>query len=213
MAQHRGSKGRFAVGGIVVGSPLVQGAVAQDAESATFDGSPLNGVVQPGDTFTVAGDAQEYTVVTGGAVAGDEVAVTFTPGVVEAAGWADNAAVTFASNSMGQVRNWEARLQRPFIEGTVLESEAEVGSLDTPACSGRARVILDYDDPKQKSVVDQVVSNADPTALSFALQVASGKFIYVDALVPDVRIQAERGAFVEADVDWRGQGNAAVSWT
>jgi len=124
MAKYRGSQGNAVFGGVLVGSPLVQGAVAQGASAATFDGSPLTGTILPGDKFTVAGDVTEYTIVTGGEVASNQLAVTFGPTVQDAGGWADNAAVSFVSNSVANVREWEATPSRPIIEATVMTDTA-----------------------------------------------------------------------------------------
>lgn len=212
MSRYRGSKGRFAVGGVIVGTPLVQGAVAQGAGAATFDATSLTGVVQPGDTFTVAGDPQTYTIVTGGVIASNEVAVTFTPTVQVVGGWADNALVTPAVNSMGHVKEWEATLARPWMDGTCMGDEAQTGDLDIPMSEGRAMVLLDYADTKQAAVVDQARENADSAALALALVVATGKFLYVDALMSSIRVRSERGNYVEAEVQWRGQGVAALGW-
>jgi len=215
MAKYRGIKGKAVLGGVVVGTPLVQGAVAQSATSATIDGAGFNGVVRPGDTFTVAGDAQVYTVQTGGVV-GDptpnQVAVTFTPGVVPGGGWADNSAVTFASNSVAQVKDWQATVSRPVLEVTTMGDEARSITLDTPDWKGRIMALLDYGDAKQQAFIDAVNTNDDPTALAVALVAADGKLFWGDLLPLNARIRAQRGALFEVEFDFQGEGALTPNW-
>lgn len=82
--------------GTLTGSPLINGAVAADATTMSIDAGALTGTVVEGDIFTVAGDTQQYVVVTGGTAAANALAgITFQPPCV--AGFADNAAVTFVA--------------------------------------------------------------------------------------------------------------------
>lgn len=212
MSKYRGSQGNAVFGGILVGSPLVQGAVAQGATSATFDGVSLTGTVLPGDKFTVAGDAQEYEIVTGGEVSGNQIAVTFTPSVQEAAGWADNAAVTFVSNSVANVREWEATPSRPIIEATVMTDEAERRDLDVPKWSGRAVVFLDYGDAKQKAFIDQVTSNDPVSPISVTLVVAEAKNLWGTLVPANAGVTQRRGAYFEVTFDFEGEGVLNPDW-
>lgn len=208
----RGSTGDAILGGKLIGSPLVQGAVAQSATSATFDAASLTGTLLAGDTFTVAGDAQEYTVVTGGAAASNEVAITFTPAVVPGAGWSDNAAVTVASNSIAQVVEWSADASRPVIEGTTMQSSGQEIGLDVPMWRGRLMVLLDYDDAKQKALIDQVLSNGAASALSVSLEADDGKTLWGSLLAVDASVVGRSGAYFETDVAFEGEGVLNVDW-
>src|SRR5690606_4536709 len=119
-------------------SPLVNGAVAAGQTSASIDGSSLTGVIRPGDKFTVAGQATEHTIVTGGVVSdgtANEIPVTFTP-AVPSGGWANNAVVTFVSNSIAQVKEWQADVSRPVLDPTVMGDVADRVDLDIPQWSG-----------------------------------------------------------------------------
>ncbi len=215
MARYRGSKGNAVLGGILVGSPLVQGTVAQAATSATFDGSPLTGVVRPGDTFTVAGDAQVYTIATGGMVASgtaNEIPVTFTPGVVPGGGWADNAAVTFAANSVAQVREWEAEPSRPVLDATVMGDAAQRADLDLPKWSGRLVVLFDYGDLKQKAYVDRVLTDASSSGMALTLVVSPQRNLWGDIHPTSVQIGGRIGAYFEATIMFEGEGAMAFDW-
>lgn len=213
MAKYRGSNGRAVLGGILVGSPLLQGAVSQGATSATIDGSPLTGVVRPGDTFTVAGDAQVYTIVTGGVVAANQLAITFTPGVVPGGGWANNAAVSFAANSIAQVKEWEAEPSRGILDPTTMGDVAQRVDLDLPKWNGRVVVLFDYGDPKQQAYVDTLVSNASPAPLALTLLADSSKDLWGDILPVSGAIRGRMGAYFEASLVFEGEGAVAFDWT
>lgn len=216
MSRYRGVKGKAALGGVVTGSPLVQDAVAQGASGATFDGSGFNGVVRPGDVFTVAGDEQEYTVVSGGVVGAttpNELDLTFAPTVQPAEGWDDNAAVTFQSNSIAQVLAWEATPSRPIIETTTMGQEARRITLDVPGWRGRVRVQLDYGDAAQKDLVDAIKSNDAVPPVAVVLVAADDKQFWGDLEPVNARVGAQRGALVEADFEFEGEGALAINWS
>lgn len=215
MTRFRGVKGRAALGGAFTGSPLIQGAVAQGVGAATIDGAALNGVIRPGDKFTVAGDAQEYTIVTGGVIGSvtpNELAISFTPNVVPGGGWADNAAVSFTSNSVAQVKEWSLNPSRPFLDGVCMGDEAQVGDLDQPKATGRIKVLFDYGDTKQKAYVDELLSNNAATALALTLVVAPGKQFWGDTRVVSGAVTSRRGAYVEADLVFESEGAWGANW-
>lgn len=206
-----------ALGGVVWGSPQTQGAVANGASSATLDGggSTLTGVIRPGDTFTVAGDPQEYEIVTAGVIGAttpNEVAITFTPTVQVAGGWADNAAVTFASNQMAEVTAWNATVERPYLDTTVQRDDARTGTLDTPQWSGNITAYFDYDDAEQKSVIDDLVANTAAVAFALTLVTDDGKQLWGDAHATQANITHERGALVGLAMPVNGDGQLAVDW-
>lgn len=217
MAKYRGSRGSLSQGGVIVGSAFTKGTRAQGQTSHTFDGNgaTLNGVVRPGDRFTVAGDAQQYTVVTGGVIGAgvaNEVVVTFTPAIVPGGGWADNAAVTFVSNSMSQIRAFEVELERPYIEGTVMGDNGQTGTLDIPRARGRITALLDYADLKQKALIDQVKSGTDEVALALTLVISSGKHIWLDAFCPRARVNAQIGQLIPVEFDFQSEGGLSTSF-
>lgn len=215
MGALRGTDGRLSQGGDFTGTPLIQGNVAQSATSATIDGTGLNGVIRPGDTFTVAGDGQTYTIVTGGVIGSvtpNELDITFSPGVVPGGGWADNSEVTFASNKVAQVTRWEAEPERPFLDTTVMGDSAESGTLDIATWRGTAEALLDYGDDQQKALIDQIVAGAVPTALALTLVATVGKQFWGDVLAENFRIGLRRGAIVPISFSFEGTGAIGVNW-
>lgn len=81
-------------------SALINGAVALGATVVNIDSTTLTGTVVTGDIFTVAGDTQQYVVTSGPhTAAGNAIAgIQFSPPIKAAAGWADNAVITFANS-------------------------------------------------------------------------------------------------------------------
>lgn len=215
MSMYRGSQGNAVLGGILVGTPLVQGAVANGASAATFDAATLTGVVRPGDTFTVAGDAQEYTIVTGGVVSQgtpNEVDVTFTPTVQAAGGWADNALVSFTNNSIAQVKEWGATPSRPVLDPTVMGDTAQRRDLDIPMWNGRVVVLFDYGDPEQKAYVDEILSNSAPSGLALTLVTYSERNLWGDIVPTSAQITGRLGAYYMATLVFEGEGALAFDW-
>lgn len=96
------------------GTVLVdQADVAVGDTTVHFDGVTTAPVV--GDVFTVAGDSQTYTVTAAGALATNDIDLTFSPAAKVA--WADNAAVTFKAShavNLGFHRDAFALAVRPL---------------------------------------------------------------------------------------------------
>lgn len=87
-------------------APLLNGALAAAATSMSIDGT-VPGIVEAGETFTIAGESgSPVHTVTGGpyleSPAGQVTGITFTPGIA-AGGVADNAAVTFAASGKAKI--------------------------------------------------------------------------------------------------------------
>jgi len=215
----RGSRGLLALGGLQSGSPQLDGAVAQGASTATIDGggAALTGVILEGDEFTVAGDSNTYTI-TADVVIGASVAnaadISFTPTVQVAGGWDDNAAVTFTANSIAQVRSWQADPSRPYLRTDVMGDAARTGTLDIPEWSGSGEALFDYSDPEQKSLIDEITGNGDPSGFGVALQVGSGpmKQLYGHIQTPNAQVVSEKGSLVTVSFNFEGEGALAVDW-
>lgn len=218
MATHRGSDGFLSLGGARKGSAYVKGAVAQGVSSLTLDGNgaALSGVIMPGDTFTVAGDAQEYTVVSGGvigsSVASELAGVTFTPTVVPGGGWADNAAITFASNSVGETRKWETNATRAVLDDTVMGDTAETARLDILKWVGKAECLLDKGDTKQNLLINAVLSGTATGQYGLMLGLGSGKALWGDIVANNFAIVSQRGALVTVAFTFEGTGAVSVDW-
>ena len=215
MATYRGQDGAVTLGGQLQGSPLVDGAVAQGLATFDIDAVSLTGVVLPNDTFTVAGDVQVYTVVSGGIVATNALTgITFTPTVVPGGGWSDNAAVTFVHPLMAEVVDWSLDIDRDELETSVKRDAGktyDVGQIDWRA---DAAVRFDYDDAEQAQAVDQLLAGT-PTNFGLSLIVEDGKLFTASAWAGRIRVQSSLGGIVSGLITFlpaeSGQ-SLAVDW-
>ena len=203
---YRGIDGFVALGGVLKGAPLINGAVAQNASAANLDAASLSGVVQAGDTFTVAGDATVYTVLTGGVVAANSVAITFTPACAKVGGWPDNAAVSCASNSIAQARKWSASVQCPELDTTVLGAVAEGVTLGLPKWTGSVEALFDYGDAKQAAFIAQAKVGAAAVALTAALGIITGKILWGSFVASQLQITSDSGSLVAITMALAGDG-------
>lgn len=80
------------------------GTTAVGAKSAILSAGVLTGSVKPGDTFKVAGDVQDYVITASAVASGNQIAISFEPGVntragglpiAGATGWTSALAATF----------------------------------------------------------------------------------------------------------------------
>lgn len=218
MSTYRGTDGFLALGGAIDGSVYIKGAVAEDETSATIDGNgaALEGVVRPGDEFTVAGDAQDpYTIVTGGVIGAsvaNELDITFSPDVQEATGWDDNAAATFVANSIAQITQWSLDSDRDVLDTTVMGSTGKEKTLDLPDWRGRATALLDYGDAYQAEFIDQAKANAIPTALALTLGIIEGRQFWGDVLAQGFSVTGQQGQIFTVEFSFEGTGALAANW-
>lgn len=216
MATIRGNDGLVALGGYVPDSIFVKGAVAQAATSATFDGNggTARGVIRPGDTFTVAGDGQTYTVATGGVFGdptADERAITFSPGVVPGGGWPDNSAVTMVLAQLAQVRAFDLDVDRTLFNTTVMRDVAETFKVGFQAFKGNITVLLDAADTEQETFINNVVGGASP---EFALTLAAedGTEFFGDVVATGFNHRQDVGQIVELGLSFSGRGALSVDF-
>lgn len=212
MSSYRGTDGAVYHGGVLVGSPLVQGATAQGESTATFDAASLSGVVLSGDTFTVAGDGQTYTISATAVAASNEIDVSFTPTVQPGGGWSDNAAVTFTANSVANIRAWELDITRPVLDVTVMGDSAVAKDLDIPEWTGSIEALFDYGDTEQAEFVDRVKAGTSSTAVGFLVRTAASKNLYGTAQPSGAVVTSERGAIVGVRFNVAGSGALGVDW-
>lgn len=168
MTTLRGLDGMMALGGYLIGSILVDGAVSALGTSVNFKSSgTLVGVSGPGDTFTVG--ANTYTVTSTWIVASTNtvVGVTFTPGAV--GGFTDGAAVTYAVNSVANVRQWQATPTFAVLDTTVMRNYWDTCRTGRSHWTGEMDVLLDYDDPFQKILIDKILTNSPPLGTTAAI--------------------------------------------
>lgn len=214
----RGTDGFLALGGAIDGDVYTKGTVAQSATTATIDGngSALEGVVRPGDTFTVAGDPEDpYTIVVGGLIGGvtpNELDITFSPGVVLAGGWADNAAMDFDSNSIAQITQWNAEISREVLDKTVMGSTGIEKTLDIPDWRGRATALLDYGDAMQKELIDEIITGDAVAEFALTLGVIAGRHFWGDIVAQGFTVTGQRGQLFTVEFTFEGTGALAANW-
>jgi len=217
MATYRGLDGYVATGGVQTGTPTVQGAVAQGASSATIDGggAALTGVFLAGDTFTVAGDAQVYTIsasVRIGATTADQAAITFSPSVQAVGGWADNALATFTSNSMSEVTSWSLTASRDVLEDTSMGDAAKTFVGGQGEWSAEITCWLDYSDPSQAELIDDIKASS-AADVGLVLGASPGKQFYGIAAPTGSNIDAEKSSLVQMTVNLKGAGTLGADWS
>lgn len=118
--------------------------------------------------------------------------------------------------AVGEMLEWEINIARPYIEGTVMGDTAKKGDLDLPGATGRARVKLDYGNAQQASVLDMLVTDADPTPLAalFRASTTGPKQISCNVLPTSAAITARvLGGHIEATINFESDGAISIAWT
>ncbi len=219
MSNSRGQDGGLILGGLLVGSPLVNGALNESDTTMSIDAVSLTGVVIIGDTFTLAGEAGSPThTVTGGpfyvAAANAIANITFSIGVA-AGGVANNAAVTFASNSVAEIRTWDLSAELEMIDDTVKQDTHRTFKGGLAKWNGSATAWLDYLDTQQAALIDEIATGSpDGTIAGLMFQVDSGKTWYGAAELLNFRVDSPEGtALVPVSFDFQGSGQVLPDWT
>lgn len=217
MTTYRGMDGFLALGGHLVGSPLVNGAVLAGASSVDIDAVSLIGVVAPGDVFAVTGVSGTYTVTNAGflvAAANAIAGITFTP-VAPVGGFPDNAAVTFAANSVAQVRQWNVSAEFQPLETTVMGNVARGRRTAVTSFSGGCEVLFDYADSKQAALLDAYTAgtpNGSRAGVFFGVKSGEAKDIYGAVVLGSIAVTAPREDLVTAAVTFESNGQLQVNW-
>jgi predicted secreted protein len=216
MATIRGNDGLVALGGYLVGSAFVDGAVSNGASAATFDdnaGSGLTGALLTGDEFTVAGDAQDPYVIAATALVGETVAnevdVTFTPTVQEAGGWADNAAVTFTAAAIACVKSFELDVDRQLLDATCMRATGRQYVAGFQGWNGRIRVLLDSADTETNALITGATGQTT-SEVSLTLVAEDGTQYYGYATITRSDHRQETDALVEVEFEVQGRGAIAL---
>jgi hypothetical protein len=216
MANFRGMDGYLSLGGILVASagPLVNGALIATATTLNLDGTGLTGIVAKGDKFTLAGEAgSPVHTVTGGpfyvAAANAITGLTFTPAIA-GGGVLDNAAITFTSNSVAEMKVETISATQEVLEDTVQGDQWAtcVGGLVKWTGSGEAW--LDYGDPKQKILIDLAGTLAQVDAVLFGI--SQKKQWYASALMSGFSVTSDKGAIVGVSFNFAGNGPLLPNW-
>jgi hypothetical protein len=227
MTNYRGLDGFLSFGGYLAGPPKIKGAVSQGATTLNLDGngSPLSGMVNVGDQFTVAGETGSPThTVTGGPwyiTAANEInGLTFSPGAATG-GMADNAAITFVTNRIAQSRLWGIQSSIEALDATVQGDKwrAVVGGL--ASWTGNGEVLLDYADLIQKELVDKILTGTPSPSITgmlfgtYADDAAGGvtKLWYAAAVLSAFNIVGGGvGELFTAQFTFAGNGPLLPNW-
>lgn len=219
MANYRAQDGFFSFGGklMATAGPLVNGALIAGAGSLNLDGTTLSGVVVVGDTFTIAGEAgAPVHTVTGGpfyvAAANAINALTFTPGIA-AGGVADNAAITFTNNSVAECKAHGFQSSVELLEDTVMGDPWKTFVAGVAEWGGTIDLQLDYGDPVQKRMIDDLlIATPTPAVPGVLFGFSNKKDVYGGCLISGIEITSTTGALVMAKVSVKGSGRSGIDW-
>jgi hypothetical protein len=210
--------GALVAGGILDGTPLVNGAVASSIATLAIDGAGLAGVILGGDTFTIGGETGSpvHTVTSGAAfvVANASVtSVTFTPAIATG-GVADNATLLFTSRSVALITLWRLRAEKMVLDATAMGDKwrTRVGGLCV--WEGEAEAWLDYADTNQALLLNRLLTAAPTlTTNALVLRTATSKQWYGYALLRQGRLLAEKDTLVKVAFAFSGDGAVLPNFT
>lgn len=207
------------MGGLLVGSPVVNGALSQGATTMDIDAGSLTGVVIVGDTFTLAGESGSPThTVTGGpfyVASGNAISsITFSTSIASG-GVSDGAAVSFTANSVAEVRAWDLTAELEMIDKTVKGITHRIFRGGLAKWNGTATAWLDYLDTEQAALIDAIATGSpDGTIAGLMFQIASGKTWYGGAELSNFATDSPEGnALVPVSFDFQGSGQVLPDWT
>lgn len=212
MATYSGISGQFAVGGVVDGSPLVNGTLAAAGATLAIDAATasLYGVLRTGDTFALNVAGTVTRTVTGGPyviASGSVTAVTFSPALTGTATY-DNVAITYNSNSVGNITRAELNADVEALDATAIGTvwRATVGGRAT--WTGRAEAWIDTGDAKQAALVTNAASTVPTTtALALVLKVGAGQYFYGSAIVRRPQVVVAVGPLTKITFDFTADGS------
>jgi len=214
----RGQGGALILGGRLLGSPLVDGALLENDTSLDLDGVGIAGVVAAGDTFTLAGEAGSPThTVTGGpfyTVSACAISsISFTPAIA-AGGVADDAAISFDDNEIAELRSWTIDDNGlDLIQDTVKGDTHRTYKGGQARFSGSASAWLDYDDPAQAALIDEIASDPpDGTLACLLFQLGTGRYLYGGAIVRNVVPGSPDTGLVPVGFTFIGTGQMLTAW-
>lgn len=222
MTTYLGRDGFLCLGGklsVTAGNIQLNGAEAEGQTTLNIDGTGLAGVVMPGDKFTIAGEAGApvHTVTNStplAAVAGAVIGIQFTPAIA-AGGAADNAAVTFLSNSVAEAKLWGLQASMAVVEDTALGDKWKTFKGEEASWSGNGEAHLDYDDDKQAEIIDRVLAGTPDFAVPGVLfGVAVGKQFYAQAVLTSLAVTGvQKGSIIAVQFAFTGSGPMLPNWS
>lgn len=120
--------------------------------------------------------------------------------------------VSIGGTVMAQTTKWEFTPSRPYLETTCQGDGARTGTLDQPQGEGTVTVRFDKGLAQQASLLDMLLSNADPTPLAAVFLVDTGKTFSMNILPTSAPITSERGSIVEATFSYVADGAMSSAW-
>jgi hypothetical protein len=224
MAFYQGKTGYVGLGGIYSGPAVVNGALSAAATTLNLygNGSNVVGTIVAGDTFTIAGEAGAPThTVTGGPfytfVTNAIVGLTFSTGIA-AGGTVNNAAVTFTSTSVAQIKSWNLSTVLEELDATVMGVNWKNYVGGVASWTGSVNALLDLGDLRQLALFNKIIQGSpDGTtaALVLGLNSAPAGFIkqwYGAALLKNIQVQNQLGQIAPVTFQFTGNGVVAGQW-
>lgn len=221
MTTHRGLDGFLSFGGrLVAGTgPLVNGALVATDVLMDIDGTNLDGVVVPGDTFTLAGESgspvHTVTVATGiKVVAVDAIAnIGFTPAIA-AGGVANNAVVTMISNSVAEAKMHKLTIAADELDTSSFNDAFRSSVAGLVKWNGTGVAWLDYGDSVQSAFIDKLMANTPTPAINGVLfGVADKKQFYGACALTGIDLAGgDIDGIVEITFTFSGNGSLLPDW-
>ncbi|KKL76779.1 hypothetical protein LCGC14_2041480 [marine sediment metagenome] len=167
----------------------------------------------------VCGEAGSPThTVTGGpfyvAAANAIASITFSTAIA-AGGVANDAAVSFTSNSVAEIRAWDLTAELETIDDTVKGDTHRTFKGGLAKWNGTATAWLDYLDTQQAALIDAIATGSpDGTIAGLMFQISSGKTWYGGAELSNFSTDSPEGtALVPVSFDFQGSGQVLPDWT
>ena len=221
MATYRGMDGYLALGGYIVGTANPRVTAARTAGDTTLTVGAtvtLYGVIMPGDTFTLGGEAgSPVHTVTGAApyvsAANTIGPITFST-VIAAGGTLINATFNLASSSIANAKMHEITTALEVMDASVFSTTWKnfVGGIGS--WTGRGEAWLDYGDPPQKEFLDALVAaQATASGVIFGINPTAGvKQFYGLAIFTGATVGAQIGALISVTFTFTGSGTILPNW-
>ena len=216
MSNYRGQNGLLILGGELVGAPLLRAAYATSVTTVAVTGgvSTLTGILTVGDIFTVAGNTTEYTLTGSFYVASTNAvaALVFTPAIVTA--FASNAAVTFESHSVAELKDWSFDSSIDLIDDTVKGDKHRTFKGGVAGHKGTATAWLDGGDEEQAALLAEIAAaTPDGTVAALYFNISPGKGFYGAAVLSDFTAGSPEGsALVPVTFSFQITGPLAKEW-
>lgn len=220
MATLTGQNGLVVLGGHLIGSAFVNGAVAQGGTSVNIDNNGsgmLIGVIAPGDTFTITGVSGTYTVTnTAFLVAASNAitGITFTP-AAPVGGFPDNSAFNLTLATIAQVRRWTLNPVLQALETTVMRDKVRSYRGGLAGWTGSCEALFDYGDTRQAALIDEIAAatpDGTRAAVLFGLKDGDVKDFYGGAVLTNFAITEPSDALVAVTFDFQSDGVLAITY-